>query len=266
METLQDKVVVITGAASGIGRATAWSAVRRGARVVIADINADGAERVAGEIAAADGSALAVTCDVAAESAFEDLRETALTAFGRVDVVMNNAGVLTRGLPEHIPVAEWQRVFDINLMSVVRSNAAFLPLLLEQGSGHLVNTASFAGLFTYAYDRLPYAASKAALIQLSEGLALYLRPQGIGVTVLCPGPVITGIAESIRSFGPETTTRGPGAEFEALQPEQVGEQVVEAVLADRFMVRTDDNVGPHLRRRAEDWDSYLDDRIAALED
>ncbi|MCX2730148.1 SDR family NAD(P)-dependent oxidoreductase [Saccharopolyspora sp. NFXS83] len=266
METLQDKVAVITGAASGIGRAAAWSLVRRGARVVIADIDADGAERVAGEIAAAGGSALAVPCDVAAEGAFEELRRSALDGFGRVDVVMNNAGVLTRGLPEHIPVAEWQRVLDINLMSVVRSNSAFLPLLVEQGSGHLVNTASFAGLFTYSYDRLPYAASKAALIQLSEGLALYLRPQGIGVTVLCPGPVVTGIAGSIRSFGPETTTCGPGPEFEALQPEQVGEQVAEAILANRFMLQTDDNVRPHLRSRAADWDAYLEDRIAALQD
>ena len=132
--------------------------------------------------------------------------------------MVNNVGVLTNGLPEDIPVTEWQRILDINLMSVVRSNAAFLPLLLDQGSGHLVNTASFAGLFTYSYDRLPYAATKAAIVQISEGLAIYLRPKNIGVTLLCPGPVLTNIAAAVPTFGAGAPLRTPGEQFELLRP------------------------------------------------
>jgi short-subunit dehydrogenase len=177
---------------------------------------------------------------------------------------MNNVGVLTRGLPDHLPVTEWQRILNINLMSVVRSNAAFLPGLIEQGSGHLVNTASFAGLMTYSYDRLPYAASKAAIIQISEGLALYLKPMGIGVTVLCPGPVRTNIGASIRSFGPETETRGPGAQFALMDPAVVGEQVADAILRNRFMVPTDPQIVELLVERASDWDGFIDGQIASF--
>lgn len=261
MDTVDGKVAVVTGAASGIGRAAAHAFSRCGARVVLADIDGAGAEHAAQEIRSRGGTAVGASCDVSKKSAFEDLRRTTVDTYGGVDIVMNNAGVLTRGLPEHIPVEEWQRVLDTNLLSMVRSNAAFLPVLLERQAGHVVNTASFAGLFTYSHDRLPYSVSKAGVVQLSEGLALYLRPQGVGVTVLCPGPVRTAIADSIRSFGPETATCGPGAEFAPLDPATVGEQVLDAVLTDRFMLQTDGQVRDHLIRRAQDWDGYLADRL-----
>jgi short-subunit dehydrogenase len=147
-------------------------------------------------------------------------------------------------------------------MSVVRSNAAFLPLLLDQGSGHLVNTASFAGLFTYSYDRLPYAATKAAIVQISEGLALYLRPRNIGVTLLCPGPVLTNIASSVPTFGSGAPLRVPGEQFELLDPAPVGELVAEAILHNRFFVPTHPQVVDELRRRVEDWDAYLEYQIS----
>src|SRR3546814_5305552 len=121
--------------------------------------------------------------------AFEQLKAQALVRFGAVHIIMNNIAAVSCGLPEDIPVEEWQRAFDVNLMSIVRSNHVFLPLFIAQGEGHIINTASVDGLFGFGYDRLPYAASKAAVVTLSEGLALYLRPKGIGVTCLCPGPV-----------------------------------------------------------------------------
>ena len=243
MDTLRDKVAVITGAASGIGRAIARALADRGAHIVAVDLDDDGIQALADELSDHGAAVLPQRADVSDPEAFEGIRSAALQRFGRVDIVVNNVGVLTNGLPQDIPVAEWQRILDINLMSVVRSNAAFLPLLLDQGSGHLVNTASFAGLFTYSYDRLPYAATKAAIVQISEGLAIYLRPKNIGVTLLCPGPVLTNIAAAVPTFGGGAPLRIPGEQFELLDPAPVGELVADAILRNRFFVPT------HPRRR-----------------
>lgn len=260
MNTLDGKVAIITGGGSGIGRSTALSFSRRGASVVVADIDADRAASVAHEITDDGGHAVGIACDVSADNTFDDLRDAALERFGRVDIVMNNVGVLTRGLPEHLPFTEWQRIIDINLMSYVRSNIVFLPMLLDQGSGHIVNTASFAGLFTYSYDRLPYAVSKAGVVQLSEGLRLYLSARGVGVTVLCPGPVLTNIIDSMpEAFGPEPELRGPGEQFGLLTADEVGERVAQAVLDDTFMVYTHDNVRDVLVERAGDWNAFIEE-------
>src|SRR5271166_139374 len=262
MDTLRDKVAVITGAASGIGRAIACALADRGAQVVAVDVNNDSVQALAGDLSDRGAAALPHRADVSDPDAFDGIRDAALRRFGRVDIVVNNVGVLTNGLPEDIPVSEWQRILDINLMSVVRSNAAFLPLLLEQGSGHLVNTASFAGLFTYSYDRLPYAATKAAIVQISEGLAIFLRPKNIGVTLLCPGPVLTNIAAAVPTFGGGAPLRTPGEQFGLLQPEPVGELVADAILRNRFFVPTHPRVVDELRRRVEDWDAYIDYQIS----
>src|ERR1700759_243904 len=255
METLRDKVAVITGAGSGIGRAIARALDSRGALIVAVDIHADSLGEPTDRV-------LPRRADVSEPDAFEKIRHAALGRFGRVDIVVNNVGVLTNGLPQDIPISEWQRIIDINLMSVVRSNAAFLPLLLGQGSGHLVNTASFAGLFTYSYDRLPYAATKAAVVQISEGLAIYLRPKNIGVTLLCPGPVLTNIAASVPTFGGGAPLRTPGEQFELLDPAPVGELVADAILRNRFFVPTHAHVVEELRRRVDDWDAYIDYQIS----
>ncbi|SPM41244.1 NADP-dependent 3-hydroxy acid dehydrogenase YdfG [Mycobacterium numidiamassiliense] len=259
MDTLRDKVCVITGAASGIGRAIAHALADRGAHIVAVDLDDDGVRALADELGT---TALAHRADVSDPDAFQGVRTATLQRFGRADVVVNNVGVLTNGLPQDIPVAEWQRILDINLMSVVRSNAAFVPLLLEQGRGHLVNTASFAGLFTYAYDRMPYAATKAAIVQISEGLAIYLRPKGIGVTLLCPGPVLTNIAAAVPTFGGGAPLRTPGEQFELLDPAPVGELVADAIVRNRFFVPTHPQVVDELRRRLDDWDAYIDYQIS----
>src|ERR1700744_1869216 len=262
MDTLRDKAAVITGAASGIGRAIARALADRGAHIVAVDLDNDGIQALAGELRDQGATVLPQRADVSDPQAFEDIRSAALQRFGRVDIVVNNVGVLTNGLPQDIPITEWQRILDINLMSVVRSNAAFLPVLLDQRSGHIVNTASFAGLFTYAYDRLPYAATKAAIVQISEGLALYLKPKNIGVTLLCPGPVLTNIASNTPTFGDGAPLRTPGDHYDLLTPEPVGELVAEAILNNRFFVPTPPEVVEELRRRVDDWDAYLDAQIA----
>jgi NAD(P)-dependent dehydrogenase (short-subunit alcohol dehydrogenase family) len=261
MDELENGVAIVTGAASGIGEGSALALARAGMRVVVADIDMAGAEAVAASARNLGVAALSAACDVGDIASFISLRDLVLDQFGRVDVVMNNAGVILSGLPEEIPLSEWERVLSVNLLSVVRSNQVFLPLLKRQRSGHIVNTASFAGLMTYSYDRLPYTASKAAIVQISEGLAIYLRPFGIGVTCLCPGPVRTNIMRSSKAWSTGLDVRGPGPEFGLLEPDAVGEMVVDAIRRNVFMLPTHQAVFGKLIERATDWDGFLDRQI-----
>jgi NAD(P)-dependent dehydrogenase (short-subunit alcohol dehydrogenase family) len=187
MKDLAGRCAVITGGAGGIGRGAALAFARRGMRLLLADIDAAGLEATAQDVRALGAQAAVAACDVGAAETFERLRDQARAEFGGCDLLMNNVGVLIGGRPQDIPPGEWERVLNTNLMSVVRSQAAFLPDFLARGSGHIVNVASMAGLYPYAYDRLPYAASKAAVVAISEGLFMYLRPRGVGVTLVCPG-------------------------------------------------------------------------------
>jgi NAD(P)-dependent dehydrogenase (short-subunit alcohol dehydrogenase family) len=168
---------------------------------------------------------------------------------------MNNVGVLAVGPAEMIPLEGWERVVDINLMSVVRSLTVFLPGLLEQGSGHIVNTASTAGLFPYGYDRLPYTTTKHAIVGLSESLAVYLRPRGIGVSCFCPAGVMTNIKEQITFYGEPHPPRGPN--FGVVDAESAAELVVDGVANDRFLIVTTDEVNDELRERGNDLEAYL---------
>ncbi|WP_319435686.1 SDR family oxidoreductase [Mycobacterium sp. RTGN5] len=243
---------MITGAGSGIGRATAHSMARRGANVVVTDLHPDRAKAVADEI----GSRAAYTgCDVTSLADLERARQLALDSFGRIDVVMNNVGILAVGAVEDIPIEAWERAVDVNLLSVVRSNLVFLPGLLEQGSGHIVNTASTAGLLPYGFDRLPYTATKHAIVGLSESLAFYLRPKGIGVSCLCPAGVATNIMEQITFYGEPKPPRGPA--FPIRDADDVGELVADAITADRFLVLTAPEVADEMRERGVDVDGYL---------
>jgi len=249
---LSRSVAVVTGAGSGIGRATAHAFARRGAQVVVTDRDEERATTVADEIGAA---ALGMRCDVTTVDDLNAVRETALERFGRVDLVMNNVGVLAVGPVEAIPLEAWERIVDINLMSVVRSLTVFLPGLLEQGSGYIVNTASTAGLFPYGYDRLPYATTKHAVVGLSESLAVYLRPRGIGVSCFCPAGVMTNIMEQITFYGEPHPPRGP--DFGIVDAETAAELVVEGVAQDRFLIVTTDEVYDELRERGADLEAYL---------
>jgi NAD(P)-dependent dehydrogenase (short-subunit alcohol dehydrogenase family) len=249
---LRDAVAVVTGAGSGIGRAAAHAFARRGARVVVTDIDGDRAEAVAGELA---DRAVAARCDVTETADFEAVRDLALDRFGRVDLVMNNVGILAVGPVEAIPLDAWQRVVDVNLLGLVRSNLVFLPLLLAQGSGHVVNTASTAGLLPYGHDRMPYTATKHAVVGLSEAMALALRPRGVGVSCLCPAGVATNIVEQITFYGEPAAPRGP--KFPVLDADAVGELVADGVARDRFLILTAPEAADELRERGADLDAYL---------
>jgi NAD(P)-dependent dehydrogenase (short-subunit alcohol dehydrogenase family) len=223
--------------------------------VVVTDLDADRAATVAAELG---DPAVAAACDVTSLTDFEAVRDLALARFGRIDLVMNNVGVLAVGKVEDIPLEGWQRIIDINLLGIVRSNLVFLPVLLAQGSGHVVNTASTAGLLPYGFDRLPYTATKHAVVGLSESLALYLRPQGIGVSCLCPAGVATNIVEQITFYGEPHPPRGPS--FPILDAAEVGELVADGVTAGRFLILTAPEAADELRERGNDVDAYLDAR------
>ena len=256
---LDGAVAVLTGAGSGIGRATAQSFARRGSKVVVSDLDADRAELVAAEITDDGGTALPTSCDVRSLADLEALRELALGAFGRVDVVMNNVGVIAMGAPESLPLEAWQRVIDINLLGIVRSNLVFLPGLIAQGSGCVVNTASMSGLLAHGYDRSPYVATKHAVVGLTEALALYLNPKGIGVTCLCPSGVATNIIEQITFFGEPSTPRSP--EYPIVEADVVGELVADAVSSGQFLVLTAPGVLDEMIERVQDLDAYLDKHL-----
>jgi NAD(P)-dependent dehydrogenase (short-subunit alcohol dehydrogenase family) len=257
---LEGIAAVLTGAGSGFGRSTAISLAARGACIVASDLDVTRAEETASLIAQAGGEADHLAVDVSNQADLESLRGRCLDRFGRLDLVMNNVGVLAMGAPEDLPVEAWQRVLDLNLLSIARSNLVFLPHLLSQGRGHVVNTASASGLLAYGFDRLPYVASKHAVVGVSEALGLYLAPKGIGVTCLCPSGVITNILEQIAVYGEATSPRAP--QHPLVEPDEVGELVADAVEAGTFLVVTAPEIHDELRERAADPEAYLQRMIS----
>jgi NAD(P)-dependent dehydrogenase (short-subunit alcohol dehydrogenase family) len=252
---LDGAAAIITGAGSGIGRATALSLAARGTRIAVGDLDAGRAEQAAADVVAAGGHAIGMSVDVAAQRDLEDLRDRCLESFGRVDIVMNNVGVLAMGAAESLPVDAWQRVLDLNVLSIARSNLVFLPLLLERGRGHVINTASASGLLAYGFDRLPYVASKHAVVGITEALALYLGPKGIGVTCVCPSGVATNILEQITVYGEAATPRAP--QHPIVEAEVVGELIADAVATGTFLVVTAPEVRGELMERATDIEAYV---------
>jgi NAD(P)-dependent dehydrogenase (short-subunit alcohol dehydrogenase family) len=257
-------VSVITGAGSGIGRATALSLARRGGHVVVTDIDEGRALSVADEVTASGLSrGLGLRCDVSDLAAIEAVRDATLSAFGRLDIVMSNVGILAKGMPLEIPLEAWETIIDVNLTGTVRVLNTFLPILVGQGSGHLVTTGSVAGLFPYAYDRLPYAATKAAVVTLTEALALYLEPLGVGVSCLCPAGVMTNIIEQVREYGPPTPVQAPPVPV--ITAEQAGELVVQGILDRRFLILTHPDAQELVDAHGADRQAFLRARMAAMQ-
>lgn len=266
MEDLVGKVAFVSGGGSGIGRGTALAFAAEGAHVVVADVDRDRAMSVADEASWRGTECFGLALDVDDQAAFDTARDVILRRLGRIDIVMNNVGVVVAGLPDEIPLYEWERVISTNLLSTVRSNATFLPVLLEQGSGHIVNTASAAGLFAYEYERLPYSVSKAGVVALSEALALYLHPRHIGVTCVCPGPVATNIRQQMSFSGSPVHIRPPVKGMTPADPAEVGRLVVEAVQQGRFLVLTHPELHDLLVQRANDPEGFLAERIRTIEE
>jgi len=234
MEQLQDRTAVVTGAARGIGYSLVRRLVAEGMNVVMADVDEAALERAVSGLEPAGVRVLAMAADVSRRSDVEDLAARTLAEFGSVHLVCNNAGVGISGRAWEFAASDWDRVLGVNLYGVIHGIAAFVPHLLRQGEGHVVNTASMAGLASFP-GMAPYTATKHAVVGLSESLLLELRAVGspVGVSVLCPGPVRTAIADA---EGVDAGTRRAVAA--GLDPAVVAEAIVDAVRADRFWVLT----------------------------
>jgi len=253
---IKGKVAVVTGGASGIGRATALELARRGADVVIADVHDLRMEEVRKEIEAIGQRGFFVHCDVSLDRDVEHLRREVFEEMGRVDILMNNAGVALLGPPETIPAEDWEWLLQINLLGPIRGVRAFLPHMMERGSGHIVNTASVAGLYAYHWDTIPYITAKHGVVGFTEGLKLYVEPHGVKVSVLCPGLVSTNMGENARLSGLEDPKQWLSAlprDYEAIEPEKVGVIVCDAIRDDTYLILTHPELmEPVLERRGHD--------------
>jgi NAD(P)-dependent dehydrogenase (short-subunit alcohol dehydrogenase family) len=264
---LRDKVAVITGAASGIGRALAERCADEGMIVVLADIEADALANAEAELGRRGARVLAVATDVSRADDVERLARETWNAFGAAHLVCNNAGVALDGPIWECSLEDWRWVLDVNLWGVIHGVRSFVPRMLAQGSeGHVVNVASVAGLISEPGLGV-YKASKHAVVSISETLHHELRERGanVSVSVVCPGFVRTRIADAQRNR-PErdaAETARPLREavrraFEAgSSPADVAAKTLEAVRADRFYVLTHPEWKEAARRRLED---VLDER------
>lgn len=265
MEQLQGKVAVITGAASGIGKAVATRAVAEGMKVVLADIEENALKEAADELAAGGADVIAAVTDVSNVASVRELRDRALREFDAVHLVHNNAGVGTGGPIWDVPEQDWRWILEVNLWGVVHGISTFVPLFIEQGEGHVVNTASIAGLTTAPFLG-PYNATKQAVVAISETLYKDLEASGVsgvGVSVLCPGFVQTRIAESERNrppWAPERDVEGATDMRGLIQDlvrggipaDQVAELVLDAVRTNTFYILTHPELRGALRTRFDD--------------
>jgi NAD(P)-dependent dehydrogenase (short-subunit alcohol dehydrogenase family) len=267
VQSLAGKVAVVTGAASGIGRALARRFGQDGMHVVMADIEQPALEREAAELAGSGVEVLARVTDTSLESDVEALAEATIARFGGVHLVCNNAGVGSRGLKvADLPRRDFEWVIGVNLWGVINGIRAFLPRLLAQDEGHIVNTASVSGL--YHRERMgPYNATKAAVVALSETLRFELDDDGsnVGISVLCPSWVRTNISSAVRNLPQRLhyeltpqqaeemleykSRRRQQLRDEAIDADEVAVQVRDAVLANRFYVITHPESVDNMRAR-----------------
>jgi NAD(P)-dependent dehydrogenase (short-subunit alcohol dehydrogenase family) len=259
MDQLAGKVAVVTGAASGIGLALARRFADEGMKVVVADIDEEGLTSAAAELARRGADAVTVPTDVSDADHIEALAAAALDRFGSVHLVCNNAGVGGGGAVADFDVETWKRVIDIDLWSVLHGMRVFLPILVGQGEGHIVNTASVAGLFAGPFMG-PYSVAKFGVVAISESAFLEqsMLGTGVGVSVLCPGWVTTAIADNMPmsatdESGVEAVLRDTVKGFveSGMDPDDVAAEVVAAVRSRRFYVLTHDDSRIPVRRRMQ---------------
>ncbi len=240
---LASKHAVVTGGAAGIGRALVRKFAAEGARVVVADLDADGAIEVAAEI-----GGIGVPVDVGDETSVRSLVERAEKEYGPVDLFCSNAGIFLPGDIE-VPNEQWQQIWEVNVLSHLYAARAVLPSMLERGEGYLLNTASAAGLLTQIGSG-PYAVTKHAAVGMAEWLSVTYGDRGIKVSVLCPQAVRTAMTAGVEEGG----VAGVDG---MLEPEAVADCVVEGLGDERFLILPHPSVAEYMQRKVGDYDRWL---------
>ena len=240
---VKDRIIVVTGAASGIGKAMAQRFHKEGAKLVVcADYNGDGVRAVAEEV---DGISFEV--NVAVEADIQTLIETVESEHGPIDLFCSNAGISVAGGVE-VDNDDWQRIWDINLMAHVWAARHLVPKMLARGGGYLLNTASAAGLLSQI-GSAPYAVTKHAAVSLAEWLSLTYGDQGLKVSVLCPQAVRTAM-----TAGHEDAVASVDG---MMDPDDVAEACMQTIEAEKFLVLPHPEVMEYMRRKTSDYDRWL---------
>jgi len=198
------KIALVTGSSGGIGREIALAMAKEGADLILTSRNIPKLETVKKEIENLGQRAMVIQCDVADDNSVFKMKDQAIKAFGKVDILINNAAVGVRGLPEDISLEDWKYIINTNIMGYIRNITAFMPHFLERGSGYIVNVSSIQALL-YGSDILntAYITTKAGILGLSDCFSAYLRPKGIVVSCLVPGGYKTDISRNTRFVGTE---------------------------------------------------------------
>ncbi len=241
---VRDRVCVVTGGASGIGRALARRFAADGARaVVVVDRDAKGAEAVAESV-----GGVGMQADVGREADIRRVIDDVETGCGPIDLFCSNAGILVVGGPE-VPNDDWQRIWDINVMAHVLAARHLVPRMLSRGGGYLLQTASAAGLLSQV-GSAPYAVTKHAAVAFAEWLAITYGDRGLKVSVLCPQAVRTAMTDGIPGGG----VAGIDG---MLEPDRVADAVLEGLAAERFLILPHPEVAEYVRRKGEDVERWL---------
>lgn len=276
MTDFTSKTAFITGAASGIGLALTKEFLSRGAHVMMTDINAAELEKEAGILKAAGANIATCICDVSDAASVKAAADATIAAFGKVHIVVNNAGVSLAGPTGRVDLKDWQWIVDINLMGVVYGVEIFTPLIKSHGEGgHIINTASMAGHGAMA-TMGPYNATKFAVVGYSEALAQELSPQNIHVSVLCPTWIQTKIAES-SDFRPSNTAAKDQKDSPFFQhikslvdngmtPELYAKMVAEAAIKKQLYVFNDPEMRAAIDKRRDHIIADFNASLKILED
>ena len=263
MKDLQGKTAVITGAGGGIGAGIARAAAKAGMNVVVSDIRLDAAQTIAGELG---DCAIAAQVDVSEFASVEALAEAAKAAFGAVHLLCNNAGVWVGALMQNADMKDWDWLIKVNYYGVIHGVKTFLPDMIAQGEGHIVNTSSMGGLLAGPPEGL-YCTTKFAVMGLSEGLLMEVADKGIGVSVLCPGLVDTDLLANtkLRPASLQTDKQHDVPLLDTssgISADDVGQRVIDAVIDNSFYIITHNDYRDILKMKYDGIMEAIDQHAA----